>query len=67
MSITFHPDLEARLRARAEGAYIERLLRADQQVEEELENLALAGLNSGELMEKRSTILKGRLRTNATK
>ena len=52
-----HPDLEARLRAKAEAegltveAYVERLLRSDQQAEEELEALALEGLNSGESIE----------------
>ncbi len=57
MSITIHPELEARLRARAEAegltveAYVERLVRADQQAEEELEALALEGLNSGEPIE----------------
>jgi len=54
MSITIHPDLESRLRARAatEGlsveAYVERIARDDQQAEEELEALALEGLDSGE-------------------
>jgi hypothetical protein len=53
MSITVHPDLEARLREKAEAegltveAYVERLLRFDQQGDEELEGLALEGLNSG--------------------
>ncbi len=57
MSITIHPELETRLRARAEAegvtveAYVERLLRADQQAEDEIEALALAGLNSGEPFE----------------
>jgi predicted DNA-binding protein len=54
MSISIPPELETRLRARAEAegitvaAYIERLLRTDQQAEEELEAFALEGLNSGE-------------------
>ena len=54
MSITIHPELEARLRARAEAegltveAYIERIARDDQQAEEELEALAFEVLNSGE-------------------
>lgn len=54
MSIVIHPDLENRLRARAEAegltveAYIERIARDDQKAEEELEALALEGLNSGE-------------------
>jgi hypothetical protein len=54
MSITIHPELEARLRARAQAegltieAYIERIARDEEQAEEELEALALEGLNSGE-------------------
>ena len=57
MSITIHPELEMRLRARADAeglsieAYIERIAREDQQAEEELEALALEGLNSGESIE----------------
>ena len=53
MPITIDPKLEARLRERAEAeglsvpAYVERLLNADQSAEEELESLALEGLNSG--------------------
>jgi len=57
MSSTLHPALETRLRARAQAEgisvedYIERLLRADQRAEDELEALALEGLNSGEAVE----------------
>ena len=57
MSLTINPDLETRLRARAQAegitaeAYVERLLRSDQQAEDELEALALEGLDSGEPME----------------
>ena len=53
MSLTISPNLEATLRARAEAegltveAYLERLVRADQQAGEELETLAIEGLNSG--------------------
>jgi hypothetical protein len=53
MSITIHPELEERLRARADAegltvqAYIERIARDDEQAEQELEALALEGLNSG--------------------
>ena len=53
MTITIDPKLEARLRERAaaEGltvsAYVERLVSAEQSAEEELESLALKGLNSG--------------------
>jgi hypothetical protein len=54
MSITVHAELEALLRARAEAegvtveAYVERIARDDEQAEQELEALALEGLNSGE-------------------
>lgn len=57
MSITIHPDLESRVRARAEAegltveAYIERLVCADQQAEDELESLTIEGINSGEPIE----------------
>jgi hypothetical protein len=53
MTIAIPPDLESRIRSRAEAeglsieAYLERLVRADQQGTEELEFLALEGLNSG--------------------
>ena len=56
MSISLHRALEAKLRqkAQAEGlsveGYVERLLRFDEQVDDELERLALEGLNSGEPM-----------------
>jgi hypothetical protein len=57
MTITIHPEFEMRLRARAEAegltveAYVERLVRAEQQAEDEIEALALEGLNSGEPIE----------------
>ena len=57
MPITIHPELEMRVRARAEAkgltveAYVERLVRADQEGEDELEALTLEGLNSGEPIE----------------
>jgi hypothetical protein len=57
MSITVHPDLEARLRAKAEAhgvtveAYLQRLLRSDQEGLDEIEALAQEGLNSGEPIE----------------
>ena len=53
MAITIDPKLEARIREKAEvegltvTAYVERLVRADQSAEEELEALVLEGLNSG--------------------
>jgi hypothetical protein len=54
MTITIDPKLEARVRERAEAegltvpAYLERLVQADQTAEEELESLALEGVNSGD-------------------
>ena len=57
MAITIDPNIEARLRERAEAegltvaAYLERLVNADQSAEEELESLALEGLNSGDPIE----------------
>jgi hypothetical protein len=53
VSIAIPPELESKIRYRAETeglsveAYLERLIRADQQGSEELESLALEGLNSG--------------------
>ena len=53
MSIPIHPELETKIRARAEAeglsieAYLERLVRADQEAIEELEALAIAGIESG--------------------
>ena len=53
MSLAIHPDLETKIRARAEAeglsieAYLERLIRADQEGTRELETLALEGLHSG--------------------
>jgi hypothetical protein len=53
MSIPIHPELETKIRARAEAerlsieAYLERLVQADQQGMEELEALALERLESG--------------------
>jgi hypothetical protein len=61
MSIAIHPELESKIRSRAEAqglsieAYLERLIRADQQETEELESLALEGLNSGEPINVRSS------------
>jgi predicted HicB family RNase H-like nuclease len=52
MSIIIHPELESKLRARAQAegisveAYLERVIEADEQAEEEIESLALEGLNS---------------------
>lgn len=54
MSILLNPDLESRLRARAQAeglsveAYLDQLLKAEQQAEEEIEALALEGIRSGE-------------------
>lgn len=53
MAITIQPELEARLRARANAAgvsvetYLERIARDEQVAEEELQSLAIEGLNSG--------------------
>jgi hypothetical protein len=57
MSISVHPELETKLRARAQAegltveAYLDRLMRAEQSAEDELTALALEGLNSGEPLE----------------
>ncbi len=57
MNISVDPNLEAKLRqkAAAQGlsveAYVERLLRSEEQADEELERLALEGLNSGRPIE----------------
>ena len=54
MTITIQPDLEAKLRARADESgitvetYIERIALNDETAEVELEAIALEGLNSGE-------------------
>lgn len=53
MGISIDPELETKIRARAEAeglsieAYLERLVQADGQGTEELEALALEGLESG--------------------
>jgi hypothetical protein len=57
MTITIDPKLEARLRERAEAegltmtAYLERLVQADQIAVDELEALAIEGLDSGNPIE----------------
>jgi hypothetical protein len=57
MSITIHPPLETELRAKAEAegisveAYLERLLRAEQDAVDEIESSAAEGLNSGNPIE----------------
>ncbi len=57
MSIPIHPELETKIRARAEAeglsieAYLEHLINADQNGAEELEALALEGLADGEPIE----------------
>ncbi|MGI8989807.1 MAG: DUF29 domain-containing protein [Bryobacteraceae bacterium] len=57
MSIAMHPEVEARLRTRADAegltieACVERIVRDDEQAEQELASLALEGLNSGESKE----------------
>jgi hypothetical protein len=57
MSISIHPELETKLRARAEvegltvEAYLERLVRQEQGAEDEVTTLALDGLDSGDPIE----------------
>ena len=57
MSISIHPELETKLRARAQAegltveAYLERLVHAEQCAEDELTSLALEGLDSGQPIE----------------
>ena len=57
MTITIDPTVEAQLRERAEAAglsiaaYIERLVLADRSADDELQALALEGLNSGNPIE----------------
>ena len=57
MSISIHPELETKLRARAQvedlsvEAYLERQLRAEQSAGDELTALALDGVNSGDPIE----------------
>lgn len=57
MSISVHPELETKIRARAEAegisieAYLERLVQGERQGTEELEALALEGLESGPSIE----------------
>ncbi len=59
MSISIHPEIEKQLRARAEAAglsietYLERLVRTDQEAGDEIEALAIEGLESGEPIEVR--------------
>ncbi len=57
MTITIDPKLEARVRERADAEgltiarYVERLINADEAAIEELEILAVDGLDSGEPIE----------------
>lgn len=57
MAITLHPDIESRLRSRADMAglsiemYLERIACEDEAAERDLEDLALEGLNSGDSFE----------------
>jgi hypothetical protein len=57
MGLTLNPRLETELRARADAegisieAYIERLLRAEEEAMKEAEALALEGIGSGNPME----------------
>ncbi|HEX4135099.1 MAG TPA: hypothetical protein VHY84_10855 [Bryobacteraceae bacterium] len=80
MSITVDPTVEARLRERAEAEglsvadYVSRLVNAEQSAEEELEAIALDGLNSGEPIrpglgywEEKHRRLDERLKMNGTR
>jgi hypothetical protein len=80
MSISLHPALESKLRARAEAegltveAYLERVVEADEQAESEITALALEGLNSGEPIqpnkdywEEKHRSLEARLRKTESK
>ena len=57
MSISIHPELETKLRTRAQAegmtveAYLEHLVRAEQSAEDELAALAIEGLSSGNPIE----------------
>jgi hypothetical protein len=57
MSMAIHPELESKIRARAESEglsveeYLEKLLRADQAGADELEALAMEGMESGAAIE----------------
>jgi hypothetical protein len=68
MSITIHPQLESKLRDRAEAqglsveAYVERLLLAEQKAEDEIQSLALEGLDSGDPIEGGSAFWEERRR-----
>lgn len=67
MTIHIDPKFDARLREQAEAeglsvaAYIEQLVVADQAAEEELERLALDGLNSGEQSKLGAVLLRANL------
>jgi len=57
MSINIDPELESKLRARAQAegitieVYLERIVESDRQAEDEIEALTLEGLNSGEVIQ----------------
>jgi hypothetical protein len=63
MSIAIRPELETKIRVRAEAeglsieAYLERLVQADQQAEDELEALALEGIDSGDPIDVGSSLI----------
>ena len=68
MSITIRPELETKIRVRAEAeglgieAYLEHLVHADQRAEDELEALALEGIDSGDPIEVGSSYWEGKHR-----
>jgi hypothetical protein len=57
MSIIINPELEKKLRDRAESegisveAYVERMVRVEFSLDDELERTALEGINSGDAIE----------------
>jgi hypothetical protein len=57
MNLRIHPDLETKIRARAEAqrlsieACFERLVHCDTQTDDDLQTLALEGLDSGDPVE----------------
>ena len=69
MSIIIDPELEKKLRDRAEfegisiEAYVERIVRVELSMESELERLALEGIDSGDAIEVTDSFWDERRRT----
>ena len=63
MSVAIRPELETKIRVRAEAeglsieAYLEHLVHADQRAEDELEALALEGIDSGDPIDVGSSLI----------